>query len=110
VDNHRKSAGKSLEQITMNVGKAVAELTKELNKMVESQVKATTESAEKHQKCVEETLKRVSSPLDTAAVSYLEGLKEGLGSLNNVLGSLGEKQIVIRKESWWRGLLRGKEE
>ena len=106
VESHRKSAGKSMEQITDNVGKAVVDLTKQLNILAENQVKVSTESAEQHQKRVEETLERVSSPLDKAAVDYLAGLKEGLGSLNKVLASLGEKQIVIRKEPWWNGVFK----
>jgi len=110
VENHRKSAGKSMEEVSSNLGKAVTELTEKLNSLVESQVKTTSESAEKHQARVEETLQKVVSPLDNAAVHYLDGLTEGLASLNKVLSSLGEKQIVIRKEPWWRGLFRGKEE
>ena len=68
-----------------------------------------SESAEMHRKKIEETLERVATPLDKAAVEYLNGLKEGLESLNTVLASLGEKQVVIHREAWWRGIFKKKD-
>jgi predicted transcriptional regulator/biopolymer transport protein ExbB/TolQ/DNA-directed RNA polymerase subunit RPC12/RpoP len=108
VESHRESAGKSMEEVTRNIGRAVANLSAQLSALVENQVKTTSESAEQHQKKVAETLAKVAAPLDGAAVAYLEGLKEGLSSLNTVLASLGERQIVIRREPWWRDLFRKK--
>lgn len=95
------------QQTEGELGKSVAsiaELSGQLHKMSEVQTQTMTALAER----TVETQADVAASMQSAANSlqqYFAGVEEGLSSLNNVLGSLGGKQIVIeaqppRKTGW----------
>ncbi|MEZ6057355.1 MAG: MotA/TolQ/ExbB proton channel family protein [Planctomycetaceae bacterium] len=88
------------QQTVGELGKSVAsiaELSTQLHKMAEIQVQTMTALAER----TAETQTDVSASMSDAANSlkqYFSGLEQGLTELNNVLGSLGGKQIVIEAQ------------
>ncbi|MEZ6068474.1 MAG: MotA/TolQ/ExbB proton channel family protein [Planctomycetaceae bacterium] len=86
-------------------GESLAELSTRLQKIADVQSETMTNLGEK----TVTTQTEIAQSMQSAAESlqqYFAGLEQGLESLNRVLGSLGEKQVVVqmqpapRKRGW----------
>lgn len=102
MDSQTLEHTQRLEAQLNKIGKAMqstlTEMTQKVNALVESQVKASTKTSREHQTNVEALVQRLSEPVDKSVSLYTEGLTEGLGRLNQVLGELGEKQVIIQQQ------------
>jgi len=94
---HRETVGELGKSV-----ESISELSGRLQRMSETQVQTMTDLAER----TVETQTDVVETMRTAAQSlqqYFVGLENGLSSLNEVLGSLGEKQVIVEapaKKGW----------
>jgi len=80
------------EALNETIGKAVNPIRKTMKELRENGEAVSTQTSE------------VVAESAEAIQSYMAALTEGIDGLNNVLGELGENQVVIqqtRKRGWW---------
>lgn len=120
---------RQLQTHMSNVQDDQAAIIQRMAEAVDEQLAAMEERASAHQEVLEETIGKAVNPIrktmkelrengqevgsqaseviaDSAEAiqSYMAALTEGIDGLNNVLGELGEKQVVIqqtRRRGWW---------
>lgn len=101
---------KAVDEMTRSV-ESYQKITEQLKTTSDEQAKAMAELVRQ----TKETQSRVSESMQTAGDSvarYFTALEEGVSSLNRVLASLGEKQVVVdenlvltsRRKSGWLSL------
>lgn len=109
---HMEEAEARLSHLTETVQHAVDQMTDSVKSLVTQQIKDATETSQQHQQSVEALIKRLAEPMDQSVTTHVNNLTEGLSRLNDVLGKLGERQVIIQQppKRAWFGLGKRKPE
>jgi DNA-directed RNA polymerase subunit RPC12/RpoP len=100
--NDGGAAGRDAEPNTAVVQELIAAVGKQMNELVAQHQKATLELSERTANVQNEVVKSMRTTNDSLQ-KYVAGIQGGIGALNNVLESLGEKRVVIQTQPAKRG-------
>jgi biopolymer transport protein ExbB/TolQ/DNA-directed RNA polymerase subunit RPC12/RpoP len=98
ANQYQGEVEKNLQQVVEHVQQAMATMAEQQGQIIGEQAEISERREEEYQGRLEQNLNQMVEPMQQFG-SYFQGLATGLSSLNEVLGQLGQQQVVIEMKT-----------